>query len=180
MREGCGPQFWLRRCWLSVRPWAQRLASNSAVTSPGLRLRLVILNRSIGLSLSFGSRSHSTGRCHSHNTGRLHRRSIAPLPNCRAGRSIGRRRSTDSNRRMVIPRMVHGRFIRAALTGVRFRNSKAGRRGTRCSVSRTDIQRMFPGLPIRVDPTDVRRTTVRSVQLMQARAARPRATLETG
>ena len=174
MREGCGPQFWLRRCWLSVRPWALRLASNSAVTSPGLRLRLVTLNRSFGLSLRYGSRSsHSTGRSlsigrRSRNIGR-HRR-------CKGGRR-GTRHSVS---RMVFPRMVHGRFIRAALTGARFRRGNAGLRVTRCSVSRTDIQRMFLGLPIPVGPTDVRRTTVRSVQVTQARAPRPRATLGTG
>ena len=181
MREGCGPQFWLRRSWLSVCPRTLQVASSSAATSPGLRLRLAILNRRFGLSLSSGSRSsRSTGR--SLSIGRRHSRSIGRRRKCRAARSTGRRhsRSTDSCRKMVIPRMVHGRFIRAALTGARCRRGKAGLRDTRCSVSRTDIQRMFLGLLIRVDRTDVRRITVRSIQLMQARAPRPRATLGTG
>lgn len=183
MRKGCGPQLWLRRSWLSVCPRTLQVASSSAAIHPGLRLRLVILNRNIGLSRNIGrlrsrstGRSHSIGKRRSRSTGRPRSRSTGRLRNRRPGLRGTRR----SGRRTVIPQMVLGRFIRVVLTGARFRSRKAGLKGTQCSVSRTAIRQMFPAPTTRVLLPVVRLITVRSAQLMQAPARRSRATLETG
>lgn len=171
MREGCGPQFWLRRSWLSVCPRALRLASRGAATRPGLRLRPTILSLNIGRR-----RSRSTDRRRSRSTDRLRSRSI----DRRRNRKPGLRGIRHSVSRTVIPQMVLGRFIRVVLTGARFRKHKAGLRGTRYSVGRMDILQMFqvPAIPVLL--LGVRLIAVRRAPLMQAPAQRLRATLETG